>query len=576
MKPYTIIEYPEHRPFTISSNRGYFIGYLDLVPDGMGYHKKGEMNGLWYPPLRALKNVYVSDGERILKPIRAEIGYNKTKFLFDGSDLDISFDDGSVFTAMLTNRTQESRVLVIELLPETVWYSINDTRVIPKKRTVTVYSYMFPEVSLRIRSTADLSIEGSRLTIHSNRRTSVRVWANSIISGEQHMKMNGYADIDRFSVLISRDRYLSRNFRLAKDNMIRLSLMVPGIGYGIMAGHPDFPWFFGIDTLLSINGMLDSGLFDLAFGSLNVLARFSRSGKIPHEVLTSGKVYNDGDLEETAMFPYAVFRYARWTGHDEKVKHLVQTASESFDYLFNSGYRGRGIMEDPDAGTGVDIDTVSFTIMSLKEFEKMMTLDQHIVGEIADRIRPREKIGDLMKLLRSFWMPEKNTFANRIVDRVPFDLGFWTSIVPFYAGLPDPELYGRFVSDQGGLSRLSSIYGIRVDANGNSMPINTGMFVLGAIRYGDIERASEYFRKLNASLGSFSPNSYPEIINNPQGCYLQAWSAAIYLESVVEGFFGVHPEGDRIVSIPHSADVIPSDTRIRNLIFRDGSYEFKL
>lgn len=570
------IEDPDHRPFTISSLYAYYIGYLDLRPDGMGYHKRGEMNGLWYPPLRALKNIYLRDGKTILRPVHAEIGYSEARFKFDETALQISFKDGNDFEIAVKNTSNDVRELIVELLPETVWYSVNDTKIKLNRRSAIIFSHMFPETRIRITASSEFSIENGRLSLPADTSSSLRISSVYLHSQRPQIRTNAYRDIDRFSLLRTGERHIEENFRTAKDNLVRLSLMNHGTGYGLTAGHPDFPWYFGIDTLLSFNGVLDAGLFELAFGSLNILARYSRSGKIPHEILTSGKVYNDGDLEETALFPYAVFRYAEWTGDAEKMKHLLTIASESFNYLFNHGFKGRGIMEDPKAGEGVDIDTVSFTIMSLMELEKAMDMDQELFGEIADAVKPAEAITGLRKMVQSFWIPEKNTYANRIVDGVPVDLGFWTSIIPFYAGIADIDKYGKFVSDGGGLSRISGPYGIAVDAGGNSMPLNTGMFVLASIRYGDAANAVSYFRMLDRSLGSFSPGAYPEISNNPQGCYLQAWSAAIYIESIVEGFFGIHSEGGRLISKPFNSSLMPGGATLKNVRFRNKYYDFIL
>jgi glycogen debranching enzyme len=576
MKHAIEVESPSHRPFTIASLYSYFIGHLDLVPDGIGYHKKGEMNGLWYPPIRALKNIHIMGRERILKPKHAKIEYSSAKFTFDDMRLYLSFEHNGDFIISVRNDSNDIINIVVDLLPETVWDSVNDTNVTISKQSVMIFSHMFPETRLRITGTSEFSIKDGKLSLSSARKGSLRISSVFLNPVKTIRKINRYGDIDKFSILEIKNEAIARNFSLAKDNLIRLSLLNQGIGYGLTAGHPDFPWYFGIDALLSINGIMDSGFFELALGSLNILARFSKSGKIPHEILTSGKVYNDGDLEETAIFPFAVFRYSEWTGDTENIEHLMRITSESFRYLFDFGLHGRGIMEDSKADQGIDIDTVSFAIMSLMELEKISNQNQVIANEIADKVKPGHAIDGLKKLLQSFWLPERNTYANRIMDGVPIDFGFWTSIVPFYAGLADPEYYRSFVCAQGGLPRISNTYGIAVDSSGNSMPINTGMFVLASLKYGDIANALDYFRKLNLTVGALSPGAYPEISNNSEGCYLQSWSAAIYVESVVEGFFGVHPDAGYIFSEPHIVDGIPYGTALKRLRFRGGYYDFRI
>ncbi|WP_297216980.1 hypothetical protein [Thermoplasma sp.] len=450
MKDLIRVEKADHRPFTISCPYGYFISYLDLIPDSMGYHKKGEMNGLWYPPVRLLKNIHVRGPDGISAPSKTVIDSGSAKFFYEGSTLTLGFNRDHDFIIALENHDGSDRDLVIDLLPETIWFSINDTTIDVRKRSVSVHSHMFPESSIIVSTRNDFTLNGNTLIVRTGRHALLRIYSSTVHGKKPFIKINSYADIYRYSKLRSSKEDITRNFCMAKENMIRLSLIVPGIGYGITGGHPDFPWYFGIDTLLSMNGMIDAGFFDLAYGSLNVLARFSRSGRIPHEIITSGKVYNEGDLEETALFPYSVLRYVEWSGNLAGSTHLIETSYLSIRYLLESGYRGRGIMEDANAGQGIDIDTITFALLSLSKLKEFRDKGSETAAEFADDIELDAKIKDLKNMLDSFWLPERNTYANRIADGVPMDMGFWTSIVPFYAGLSDAETYRKFTSEEGG------------------------------------------------------------------------------------------------------------------------------
>ncbi|SMD30530.1 glucosidase family protein [Picrophilus oshimae] len=563
---------PNHKPYTISSMKAYFTGFLDLMPDSIGYHIPGNMNGLWFPPVRALKNVYILNGNEIVKPKRVILYSSGIEFHNDDLLLKFWFDKNSIFRIKINSMKNYNIELIMELMPLNTWFSINDTRILEKKHLITISSQMFTDTRIKIRTGNPFILKDGILKIDVKKSSEVEIYNYFNINNK--IPVNNYSDINRFSVLKSEGN-MPRNFTMAKENLIRLSMIIPGIGYGLTAGQPDFPWYFGIDSMLSINGMLYSGFFNLARGSLNILARFSRSGKIPHEILQSGKIYNDGDLEETALYPYAVFRYIKFSWNLKENLHLIKTAGESFNYIMEHGYSGRGIMEDPGAGSGIDIDTITFTIMSLKELMDFKNCDSEEILNMIDVLNPGEKIDGLKKIINNFWLNEKKTFANRIIDNTPYDHGFWTSILPFYSNLATNNQYRMFADYNGGLSSMKSDSGIMIDRSGNTMPLNTGMFLIAAAAYEDSENALYCLEKLNNSFERFSPGSCPEISNNSHGCFLQAWSGSLYIESIASGIFGIKIENGKPVSSPLKNHGL-GHARLEKLRFGSVLYNFNL
>ncbi len=70
------------------------------------------------------------------------------------------------------------------------------------------------------------------------------------------------------------------------------------------------------------------------------------------------------------------------------------------------------------------------------------------------------------------------------------------------------------------------------------MPVNNGIAAIGLMRYGLVGGpAMREFLSLSRSLGRYSPGCFPEM-SNREGCYLQAWSAAMFIQALVEAIGG--------------------------------------
>ncbi|WP_075056621.1 hypothetical protein [Thermogymnomonas acidicola] len=178
---------------------------------------------------------------------------------------------------------------------------------------------------------------------------------------------------------------------MAKSNIAMLIQRWGGGKHLLTAGHPDFPWFFAIDTFLSARGgAMYTGEWRAVADTLRFLASRSSGGRIPHEVVTNGVVYNSGDLEESALFPAVVAEASMWRRSWRLFSELSDTVGRSVRYVWETGLTGRGgIMEDQDrGGSGIDIDTVCFFTRSL---ELLLTVPEGVLG--ATGLGGREEVG---------------------------------------------------------------------------------------------------------------------------------------------------------------------------------------
>ena len=176
------------------------------------------------------------------------------------------------------------------------------------------------------------------------------------------------------------------------------------------------------------------------------------------------------------------------------------------------------------------------------------------------------------------WMPEINGFADRYKDGLPQFNGFWTSVLPFSFNLASKENYTNFVTENSeAFSRLMSSNGLKVDQNGNVMPNGNSMLVKASLNYGDVNNALKVLHMNIDAIGRYSNYCFPEIINNPSGCFIQAWSAALFIENIIYDFLGIYPNGkeleiNRRFSIPEEFEGL----RINGMKHRNRLYNFEV
>ena len=585
----------DHLPFSLTSEHSYFIGYTDLVTENTGKHIPGEMNGLWFPPLRVIRGFHIERKGVSLHPGVFTTFADKRILEFDTFYAELSMlTDGTMIIAMVPRSGGTSAVsLVIEAAVLPVWLSsVNpDARIRVENAQVVIDA---PGYGRTFRISASppsvIKLENSIIRIRINGRSSVIITDSVKPAG---ITENLSKEVSRsrkltderlsYAVLRSGSSALDSGVFWAKANLSWLILDIPGIGRGITAGHPEFPWFFGVDTFYTINGLLISGMHDVVRDTLSILIShaMTEKGRVPHEIVTNGLVYNKGNVEETAMLPESLLRYYRWSGDISFLRNNASAVTSSMDYLLGSGLKGPAIMEDMMAGSGIDIDSMCYFSEGLRAATEILRiLDGDGEKTNQERCRKYEKESSRIRdlIVDKMWVEDMESFGDRMVGGEIQHNTFWTSILPFATGIAKPQQYARFAkSSDGGLSLLEKDDGIAVDGNGSVMPLANGLMAIAAGNYGDEPRELEYFRKVLDSLGKFSPGSFPEIINRNDGCYLQAWSAAMLLENLVGGMMGISTTGEALSFLPRrTLSSLGPHISLENLAFRGCRYDLTI
>lgn len=572
-----------HAPFAVTGPRSYYIGFEDFYPDRLGEHIKNNMMGLWFPPYRILESIYFEKDGAIMKSRDLKLSKDYRLFFFDGFE-----------AVMFITEDRSSLVFKIKSNPAVV----SGVSVHLKCNVIPIWG-ISPEYKWELKGIGDspkLEINNGEMNISfcqsglgeakiSDDEIVYPITGNGslIISDAKHVsrkvssnRPNKYAEFDRnYTQLITGNSELNTRFSWSKVN---ISWLYADYGSGltcITGGQPEFPWFFSIDTFIALSGILSSGFFDVAHNSLDTLFTFAanQKGIMPHEILVNGVVSNSGNLEETAYMPIALWQYYNWTADSTLLKKHFDTAVKGYERLLENGLKGKGVMEDHNAGEGIDVDTVCYFING---GNRLLQINDLINGGISTSLSSRLKddVAHWKKFLnREMWIRDENAYADRYVDGVPLLNEFWTTILPFEQGLASNKgRYERFIRSPY-FENMSTREGLKVDRNGHVMPVNTGLLVNGALRYEDTETAWDFFSRNLSSFGKFSTASFPEITNNNRGCFLQAWSGALVVENVVGGFLGVTAEGGMLKVSPRMPKELNLlKVRLNNLRAGDKSY----
>lgn len=523
------------------------------------------MNGLWHPPLRLLRSITVEEEGGAVIPFAFETRPDCRVLHYRSFTLTLSMPEHLVLSLGFEGESHPCICLNVD--PSAVWL----TESMPEWRLYGLDNAAVLEFhSERRRYLFTCGSGGLEISANTVRfLPSVDSW---LYIREEGMQVDQAAEdwhVLGSTVLRSSNRKLEEVFYWSKMNLKWLYHRQAGLGAGITAGHPEFPWYFGIDTLLCTEAMLSIGMWRESADSIGLLSAQARrhGGRIPHEIVTNGRIYNMGDTEESALFPSAMASYYRWTQDAAFISEHISDAYASLKYVREKGCSGNGIMEDEERGRGVDVDTLCFYARGCSD---MLSLLKAVSTEPPpDWIREEARVA--AKRVRSMWLPELSIFANRVVDGVAEFRGFWTSIVPFVTGIADRRQFREFRHDTtNGISLISGPAGIRNDSGGSVMPVNNGLMALACWRYGDPALASKYYRLALDSFGLYMPCAMPEIVNRPDGCYLQAWSAAMIIEGVLSGALGMEIDKGIVLrpQLQHLAsDISVSGVRVGNSIY---------
>ena len=349
------------------------------------------------------------------------------------------------------------------------------------------------------------------------------------------------------------DAMVDRSFGLAKANLQLLAADYgPHLSPYFLAGVPEYPQLFGCDNTYNTPGAVAAGFADLTKSTLLALADFaSRAcGRVPHEVTTNGRVFNPGNTQETPQFVIASWDYFRWTGDFGFLRRVYSVCREGvMDYLpsvwmniHTTPYPFGDAMVERHGMGPYKLDSVCYLYEAygkLREMAQVLSFPEH-VAEYTARLTAIEERFD-----HDWWCESEGMYADSLeVDLTQRLDGHWTVIVPIQLGLGTPEHRARSFEriQREWINELGLVHTRVTDERVWTLP--TGLAALAAFRCGNPELGVRLLQNIAVTASYGMLGAFKELI--PIGlCFVQLWSAGLYVQGLLEGALGLEPLAHR-------------------------------
>jgi hypothetical protein len=658
------------QPYVTAGDRAYLIGTQDGNFPDMGEHVPGEMGGLWLHPIKLIDGFWAtvtdveSNREAALSEGAEFVNYpygNRLRYgpVLDGVKIErfqFSPDgqNGLIVQYTFTNASARDRRLSVVLTVKTdvrpVWYSEHmgiedardtvawqatnrvfvgrdvghpwftvwgatssaDAQPVPNPQPprtrgmgVTAASRYTLTVSRNGASTLTFVFAGSTTDENAARRT-YEYLATHYASLLQKKKDHYAAIINRARVRIP-DRRLQEVYNWVKVNTEWLVRDVPGIGRGLGAGLPEYPWWFGTDGSYSLLALTATGDFDLAKQNLRLLrnqsAKVNGNGRIIHEVTTNGFVFNPGNTQETAQFIITVGNLFDWTGDLSFAKEMYPAMTQGLDWLLtdmdqnrNLFPEGYGIMEV----SGLNAELIDVAVYTQQALEATARVADALHEPAApERYR---RLGSQLatRINERFWVDEDSSYADfygtreqalsaargairqikqkgedKLTQRDTELIAYYERLRQRFAAMPDTTR-GWLTNknwvittpmEMGIAPRVRAIrlldkirkenvgeYGPYLSAVDRRamMTISTGVQAVSEANYGRVDEALWYVDKIVQTFSLVSPGSISEMMPD-YGDFTQAWTNYGIVVPLIQDVFGVRPDAvnKTVVFDPH-------------------------
>ncbi|HEU4324499.1 MAG TPA: amylo-alpha-1,6-glucosidase [Roseiflexaceae bacterium] len=382
-------------------------------------------------------------------------------------------------------------------------------------------------------------------------------------NGEQllHDKEARYhARIVQGVALETPDPAVDRAFALAKANLLLLSAdYSPGLPPYFLAGIPEYPQLFGCDTEYSAPGAAAAGFASTTRSALLALAGYGRRacGRIPHEVTTNGRVFHPGNTQETPQFAQACWDYFRWTGDSVFLHEVYPLCCEGVD-AYMPALWGGGPHSPYPAGDGVverhgmgsrKLDSTCYLFGALLSLRAMAEALERPEDAARYAVRAEEL---RTRFEQDWWLEEEGLYADSLhSDGRPQLDGHWTAVLPLGSGLAAPERARRALDriEREWVNQWGLVHTRAREELVWTLP--TGLLALTEFRHGRADTGLRLLQNIAETIAHGTLGAFKELI--PIGlCFVQLWSAALYLQGMLEGLLGLAPLAHR-----HLLEIVP-------------------
>jgi hypothetical protein len=599
-------------PYILAGPQLYAIGQGDGAVGPIGAeHLVGEMGGIWAHPVKvadgfALALHGADDGALPLAEGEFSAGLDEIGWRWRSGDLRLSRRDrvlpGAPAYAMLLEVSNEGKAALTAALEVRAelkflgcWfggmagqggaYSLSDALILghdearpgwgialgapvppdaftitPRERGATVtLRYAFSVAPGAVRSWPLLlavSQRGGHAAAQSRWRELIDGVAAAFADGSLDETKPLPDPLAGLPALRAADGELERDFALAQANLRTLEADYPDTGPYFLAGLPEYPQLFGCDTTYSVPGAVAAGFGATTRAALGALAGYAERacGRVPHEVTTNGRVFHPGNIQETPQLAIAVWDQLRWSGDLEFARRLLPLLREGVTaYVPAMGGPdprypvGDGMVERFGMGSR-KLDVVCYQVAGLQALARLAAA----LGE-PDAAAYAERAAALRRdFERDWWLEEEGLYADSMHSDGSLQLDrHWTAVLPVQLGLAAPERAARVMAriEAEFVNEWGLVHTVGVDERVWTLP--SGLLALVAFQQGRAERGLALLRNIALTARQGALGCFKELI--PEGlCFVQLWSAGLYLQGVIEGLLGLQPD-----AAGHSLTVAP-------------------
>jgi len=581
--------------FFLSGNKMYEIGAMSGDFPTMGWHIDGEMGGVWAHPMKVLDGFYfeVEDDEGVwlltdCKEFSHGFAYADFRFERNGLVIerkDFVVEDKAALFSLITirNAGEEIRsgilrfIADIDLRPN--WYStLHHGKDEVAYQGGRIMGYDAVADGWGVVLGADMAPEGHEIagtrgvleypfSLGAGEEKKLRFL---IVAEHEEGPENAVATFDlligRWNNLLAEktnlyeervfggirfscfDPLFQRAYYCAKANLVMLSAdLSPYIGRYLFAGVPEYVQLFGCDTTYSVPGLVSTGFDDEALHALKNLAEVGgrQGGRIPHELSTSGNIYNKGNVQETPQFTSACWEYFRFTGDISFLEEIYPLCKEGiFDYVLALRDRdkdyypeGAGMVERSGMGTE-KLDSTCYlykAILDLSQMAVALNKDEEATQctNLAEEIK--------QSFNADWWIESEGIFADSLGrdDSQRLD-DHWIVAVPMEVGIADREKGLRTLEriEQKWVNEWGLVHTQGLEERVWTLP--TGVLAQAKFNYGNVEMGTRLIGDIARTIEHGMLGAFSELI--PQGGdFMQLWSAAMFLSGITEGIFGLEP-----------------------------------
>jgi glycogen debranching enzyme len=451
---------------------------------------------------------------------------------------------------------------------------------------------------------AELKENILRVTIHGDGilLLSIGTRGDKAIYVDVERNIDYHSAVARNCVLVTPSFEMNKYFLWAKHDILEL-YSESSHGNGFFAGMPEFSWFFGRDGEWMSMAALECGLSEIACAHLDMLAGNAEGGRIPHEIplvgLNSNQKYGmSGDVlptrfmsaDSSPLWIIAATKLQRWhnirkhEGMLRKTMNFCISCDRDGDGLIENNFR-EGLIGWPESWSsyrdGTCIDVNAWWLKALEEYAK---LDAEYTG-LAEKAM-NNYISLFFKLSGGNF-----TVFDSVHGKEYRKIKSPMEIVP--AMYWKSDLMHSLVDSLSGEDMITS-WGVRSMSSSDPMydrgyhtgevwPLMTGWSAIAAYKNGFPElgfKLLDSFPMLafaSPDPGRINETYHPEYVQS-MGQFTQGWSSSMFIQAVIEGLFGIDPDGSAgSDGLIHSMDPhLPEgweSMELKNVLYRGKFYD---